>query len=64
KPYGSTRYLFIWLNYMATYMSNTLSTFIFSLLPKGTVKDEMSFFIMLSVLIVLIGIAIVLRRRH
>jgi membrane protein implicated in regulation of membrane protease activity len=34
------------------------------ILPKGTVKNEGLFFLMLSVLIALIIIAIVLRRRH
>ncbi len=36
----------------------------FMILPKGTVKNEGIFFLMLSVLIALIIIAIVLRRRH
>lgn len=34
------------------------------ILPKGMVKNEGIFFLMLSVLIALIIIAIVLRRRH
>jgi hypothetical protein len=34
------------------------------ILPKGTVKNEGIFFLMLSVLIALIIIAIVLRKRH
>jgi membrane protein implicated in regulation of membrane protease activity len=34
------------------------------ILPKGTVKNEGIFFLMLSVLVALIIIAIVLRRRH
>lgn len=34
------------------------------ILPKGTVKNEGIFFLMLSVLVALIIIAIILRRRH
>jgi hypothetical protein len=34
------------------------------ILPKGTVKNEGIFFLMLSALIALIIIAIVLRKRH
>jgi LPXTG-motif cell wall-anchored protein len=41
-----------------------LYTFIHYILPKGSVRDETSFFIILSILIILIGIAIVFRRRR
>ena len=34
------------------------------ILPKGAVRDEGTFFIMLSILIILIGTAIILRRRR
>jgi TRAP-type uncharacterized transport system fused permease subunit len=34
------------------------------ILPKGTVRDEGTFFIMLTILIALIGVAIVLRRKR
>jgi len=34
------------------------------ILPKGTVRDEGTFFIMLTILIALVGVAIVLRRRR
>lgn len=45
-------------------MLSTLYTFILYVLPKGSVRDETSFFIILSILITLIGIAIILRRRR
>jgi LPXTG-motif cell wall-anchored protein len=45
-------------------MLSMLYTFILYILPKGTVRDETSFFIILSILLILIGIAIVLRRRR
>jgi TRAP-type uncharacterized transport system fused permease subunit len=32
--------------------------------PRGTVRDEGTFFIMLTILIALIGVAIVLRRKR
>jgi hypothetical protein len=34
------------------------------ILPRGTVRDEGTFFIMLTILIALIGVAIVLRRKR
>jgi hypothetical protein len=40
------------------------SVILFLILPKGSVKDEATFFIMLSILIVLIAIALILRRRR
>jgi hypothetical protein len=45
-------------------MLSALYTFILYVLPKGSVIDETSFFIILSILITLIGIAIILRRRR
>jgi hypothetical protein len=45
-------------------MLSALYTFILYVLPKGSVRDETSFFIILSILITLIGIAIILRRRR
>jgi len=35
-----------------------------NILPKGTVRDETTFLILISVLIVLVGVAMVLRRRR
>ena len=37
---------------------------LFSILPKGAVRDEATFFAMLSILIVLVIIALILRRRR
>jgi LPXTG-motif cell wall-anchored protein len=45
-------------------MLSVLYAFILYILPKGTVKNETSFFVILSILLILIGIAIVLRRRR
>ena len=45
-------------------MFNILQMINLMILPKGTVKNEGIFFLMLSVLIALIIIAIYLRRRH
>jgi len=45
-------------------MSSALYIFILYVLPKGSVRDETSFFIILSILITLIGIAFILRRRR
>lgn len=46
-------------------MYNVLFSVIrFLILPKGAVKDEATFFIMLSILVVLIGMALILRRRR
>ena len=36
----------------------------FSILPKGAVRDEATFFAMLSILVVLVIIALILRRRR
>ena len=37
---------------------------LFSILPKGAVRDEATFFAMLSILIGLVIVALVLRRRR
>jgi hypothetical protein len=37
---------------------------LFSILPKGAVRDEATFFVMLSIIIVLLIIAQILRRRR
>jgi hypothetical protein len=34
------------------------------ILPKGAVRDEGTFFLMLTILIVLVGVATVLRRKR
>lgn len=36
----------------------------FLILPRGSVRDETTFFIMLSILVVLVIVAIVLRRNR
>jgi LPXTG-motif cell wall-anchored protein len=45
-------------------MLSAIYIFILYILPKGSVRDETSFFIILFILITLIGIAIILRRRR
>ena len=37
---------------------------LFAILPKGAVRDEATFFAMLSILIVLVIVALILRRRR
>jgi hypothetical protein len=41
-----------------------ISLILFSILPKGAVRDEATFFAMLSILIVLVMVALILRRRR
>ena len=41
-----------------------ISLILFSILPKGVVRDEATFFAMLSILIVLVIVALILRRRR
>jgi hypothetical protein len=41
-----------------------ISLILFSILPKGAVRDEATFFAMLSILIVLVIVALILRRRR
>jgi hypothetical protein len=41
-----------------------ISLILLSILPKGAVRDEATFFAMLSILIVLVIVALILRRRR
>jgi len=45
-------------------IKNHLTILVLSILPKGTVRDETTFFILVSILVALVIAAYVMRRRR